>query len=334
MLSFSLASNTVEARSTSRRPTSWLLARIYCTGTPEDYAAVHKLQDECKLVPPSAYGKPYTPPAGKVDPSIDMKTAVREQVNRMDAVYFKLLCELMKTNPPYEADAPQLAKFARIGIVPGQEFDESKLKADFPKRVLEVSFDRIMLQFKVNKAIKDENGFAFTTRTGIYGTDYLMRGPCDRDRTRRQSSARRGLPDSQKEADGRKYNGAAANVMRSPRALPSGGGLLVAHDVRQRLFLCGNNQLNRYSPKGKTSSKIRTAPPISTFRKDSPAKTRRQTGFPRLREISSSCCACTGCKKPICRSSAAGHGRSPPPKRSGLREIELMPALGWAGMVE
>src|SRR5690349_13134040 len=103
----------------------WLLGRIYCTGTPEDYAAVHKLQDECKLVPLSAYGKAYTPPPGKVDPSIDMKTAVREQVNRMDAVsYFKLLCELMKANPPYAADAPQLAKFARIGIVPGQDFDE------------------------------------------------------------------------------------------------------------------------------------------------------------------------------------------------------------------
>ena len=70
----------------------WLLGRIYCTGTPEDYAAVHKLQDEFKLVPLSSYGKAYTPPAGKVDPSIDMKTAVREQVNRMDAdEYFTLL---------------------------------------------------------------------------------------------------------------------------------------------------------------------------------------------------------------------------------------------------
>jgi hypothetical protein len=61
---------------------AWLIGRIYCTGTPEDYAEVHKLQDEFKLVPLSAYGKPYTPPQGTVDPSIDMKTAVREQVNR------------------------------------------------------------------------------------------------------------------------------------------------------------------------------------------------------------------------------------------------------------
>src|SRR5215467_8502356 len=90
-----------------KSPTSivWLLGRIYCTGTPADYAEVHEAQDQRKLVPLSAYGKPYTPPPGKVDPSIDMKTAVREQVNRMDAVaYFTLLAQLMKTNPPSPAD--------------------------------------------------------------------------------------------------------------------------------------------------------------------------------------------------------------------------------------
>jgi hypothetical protein len=72
------------SRNTNHPPTSCvLLGRIYCTGTPEDYAEVHKLQDEFKLVPLSSYG---APPPGTVDPSLDMKTAVREQVNRMDAV--------------------------------------------------------------------------------------------------------------------------------------------------------------------------------------------------------------------------------------------------------
>jgi len=48
----------------------------------EDYAEVHKLQDEFKLVPLSSHGKPYRPPAGTVDPSIDMKTAVRRRLLR------------------------------------------------------------------------------------------------------------------------------------------------------------------------------------------------------------------------------------------------------------
>ncbi|MGE0038631.1 MAG: DUF1254 domain-containing protein, partial [Xanthobacteraceae bacterium] len=154
----------------------WILGRIYCTGTPEDYKAVHELQDQCKLVPLSAYGKPYTPPAGTVDPSIDMKTAVREQVNRMDAKdYFTLLAQLMKTNPPAPADQPEIARFAKIGLVPGQDFDASKLNADFAKRIPSVSFDRIMAQIKHNTEVKHLNGWAFTTKTGIYGTDYLMR---------------------------------------------------------------------------------------------------------------------------------------------------------------
>ena len=155
----------------------WLLGRIYCTGTPEDYAAVHALQDQVGLVPLSGYGKPYTPPPGTVDPSFDMKTAVREQVNRMDATeYFTLLAQLMKANPPTAADAPELAKFAKIGLVAGQDFDASKLgNADFVKRVPEIAFDRIMLQFKINKDVKDINGWAYTTKTGLYGTDYLMR---------------------------------------------------------------------------------------------------------------------------------------------------------------
>ena len=41
--------------------------------------------DKYSLGPLSAYGKPYTPPAGKVDPAVDMKTPVREQVHRLDA---------------------------------------------------------------------------------------------------------------------------------------------------------------------------------------------------------------------------------------------------------
>jgi hypothetical protein len=36
----------------------WLIGRIYCTGTPEDYKAVHTLQDQMAAVPLASYGKP------------------------------------------------------------------------------------------------------------------------------------------------------------------------------------------------------------------------------------------------------------------------------------
>ncbi|HET7804278.1 MAG TPA: DUF1254 domain-containing protein [Pseudolabrys sp.] len=233
-----------------KSPTSivWILGRIYCTGTPEDYAAVHALQDQCKLVPLSAYGKAYTPPAGTVDSSIDMKTAVREQVNRMDTVaYFALLADLMKKNPPAAADAPELAKFAKIGLVAGKDFDASRLKADFAKRVPQVSVDRIMLQFKVNKAVKDVNGWAFDTATGIYGTDYLNRAlvtAIGLGANRVQDAV---YPTSLKDAEGREYNGANTYVMHFPKGqLPPVGGFwsLTMYDAN---YFFVANPINRYS---------------------------------------------------------------------------------------
>ena len=147
-----------------------------------------------------------------------MKTAVRDQVNQMDAqAYFTLLAQLMKTNPPTAADAPEVARFAKIGLVPGKDFDASKLNADFAKRIPEAGFDRIMLQFKVNKEVKNINGFGFTTKTGIYGTDYLMRAlvtAIGLGANRPQDAV---YPTSLKDADGKAYDGANKYVMRFPK---------------------------------------------------------------------------------------------------------------------
>jgi hypothetical protein len=106
----------------------WILGRIYCTGTPEDYQAVHELQDQFSVVPLSSYGKPYSPPPGVVDEKFDMKTAVRKQVNAMSMEeFFSYLAKLLKNNPPKPEDAPLIARLASIGIIPGKDLDRSKL---------------------------------------------------------------------------------------------------------------------------------------------------------------------------------------------------------------
>jgi hypothetical protein len=81
----------------------------------------------------------------------------------------------MKANPPTAADAPKIARFAKIGLVPGNDFDATKLDADFVKHIPRVAFGRIMPQMKVNDAVKKVNGWLFDTETGNYGTDYLNR---------------------------------------------------------------------------------------------------------------------------------------------------------------
>jgi len=130
----------------------WILGRIYCTGTPDDYAKVHALQDKFSLVPPSSYGKPYTPLPGEVDNALDMKTAVRDQVDALGVnEYFNYFAKLMKTNPPAAADAPMVAKMAKIALVPGQDFDPSKLGAldkEAIKAVPRLAQVKIMEYFK------------------------------------------------------------------------------------------------------------------------------------------------------------------------------------------
>jgi hypothetical protein len=72
------------------------------------------------MVPLSAHGKAYTSPKGEVDRSIDMTTAVRDQVQRMSReAYFQFLATVMKGNPPSKVDAPMVGKLAKIGVAPG-----------------------------------------------------------------------------------------------------------------------------------------------------------------------------------------------------------------------
>jgi len=160
----------------------WLLGRIYSTGTPADYAEVHALQDAITAVPLSSWGKPYTPEPGPVDAALDMKTAVREQVDALDAAaYFALFAELLKTNPPAAADAPMVEKLAKIGLVPGQDFDASKLEPAIAKGLAKApkpAQEQIMAWLKEGVVAGDfklENGWAFTTKAGVYGTHYLQR---------------------------------------------------------------------------------------------------------------------------------------------------------------
>ena len=153
----------------------------------------------------------------------------------------------MKTNPPAAADAPALAKFAKIGLVAGQDFDATKLNADFVKRIPEIAFDRIMLQFKVNKEVKDVNGWGYTTKTGLYGTDYFMRAlvtAIGLGANRPQDAV---YPTSLKDADGKAYEGANKYVMRFAKGqLPPVDGFwsLTMYDAN---YFFVANPINRYS---------------------------------------------------------------------------------------
>jgi uncharacterized protein (TIGR03000 family) len=227
----------------------WIIGRTYCTGTPEDYKAAHAIQDKYQLVPLSAYGKDYTPPPGTVDPDIDMKTPVREQVNRLKAGdYFKLMAKLMKDNPPAKEDAPVVAKLKQIGIEPGQDFDISKLDPAVARgleKAVKPGLERILGHMK--DAGKFYNGWVFPYPGGVYGTDYLRRATityfglgCNRTKDAV-------YPTSETTADGKPYNGANRYTMTFPKGeLPPVNGFwsLTMYDGD---YFFVENPLNRYT---------------------------------------------------------------------------------------
>jgi hypothetical protein len=153
-----------------------LIGRTQTNGKA-DYEAVRKFQDGMKAVPLSAYGKPYTPPKGKVDPSQDT-SAPPDQVDKMSAsTFFTLFAEAIKDNPPHANDYPILDRMKRIGIVPGKPFSF----ASAPKEVqdaLNTAPPVALKQIKEawSKAGVLANGWRTNlTAIGTYGTDYLHR---------------------------------------------------------------------------------------------------------------------------------------------------------------
>jgi len=233
----------------------WLLGRIYCTGTPEDYAAVHALQDAFKLQPLSTWGSDYTPPAGKVDPAIDMKTPVRDQVNGLSTTdYFTLLAELMKRNPPAAADAPALESFAKIGLVAGQDLDAAKLDPLWRGKVPSVSFDRIKLHYLSQDGdFTRENGWTFTVKAGIYGTDYIQRALITAIGLGANLPQDAIYPVSLKPSLLKDYDGSKKYVMRFPKGqTPPVKGFWSLTMYDEQMFFVAN-PINRYSMSMRTN---------------------------------------------------------------------------------
>ena len=172
---------------------------------------MHALQDKFTVVPLSSYGKPYTPPLGVADPKIDMKTAVRKQVDDLGIDdYFNYLAKLMKTNPPTAQDAPIVAEMAKIGFEPGKEFDANKLALVDREIIKTVPKLALLKMVEHMKQQKTTNGWLyFTSGVGEFGTDYLLRGMANALGPGWNRPKDAMYPLSQKDANGDTYDGAS-----------------------------------------------------------------------------------------------------------------------------
>lgn len=156
----------------------WIIGRTQTNGVG-DYQAVNEFQKNLHLTPLSAWGKgEYTPAANQVNPAIDTKTPPPKQVENMDAVtFFKKFAELLKTNPPHPSDAAMLAELKQIGIIPGKDFDPSKLTSQQIELLNKAIQDaQTQIDNSINMEGKQQNGWNIAlTHIGTYDNNYLAR---------------------------------------------------------------------------------------------------------------------------------------------------------------
>ena len=158
-------------------PYVWIIGRTKTDG-PQDYDAVHKIQAGYKVTPLSQWGKAPEAEQVKIDPTIDMKTPPKIQVDTMPAgKYFAYAAELMKLQPPHNTDEPIIAQMKRIGIEPGKSFDLDKADPAVKKALERVPEGaQELMRWKVPTLARVVNGWSMNTDTmGVYGNYYLKR---------------------------------------------------------------------------------------------------------------------------------------------------------------
>jgi hypothetical protein len=261
----------------------WIIGRIYSTGTPEDYKAVWALQDKLALTPLSAWGKEYTPPEGKADPNIDMKTPPREQVNKMEAgAFFSRLAMLMKDNPPAKADAPMIEKLAKIGIEPGREFDINKLDPAIAK-ALQASHEAGLKQIvaDVERGGKRVNGWEIAL-TGEYGTNYPFRAAVAFAGLGANLAADAVYPMARVDAAGKPFDGANRYVWHfaSKGDLPPVNGFWSLTMYNDQYFFV-DNPLNRYTLSERNELKSNADGSVDMYiQKDNPGPDKEANWLP------------------------------------------------------
>lgn len=155
----------------------WLLGRTQTNGA-SDYDNVHAFQHGMRLVPLSEYpGKESNP-----GPPPNMQRAAGaspvDRVKTMEpAEFFATFAHEMKTDPPHADDQLMIRELARIGLFPGQDFNQSKLTPEQLQALndgAQAAAARIE-KFVASAGVTTPGWRSFQGVVGRYGTNYVAR---------------------------------------------------------------------------------------------------------------------------------------------------------------
>jgi hypothetical protein len=226
----------------------WVLVQIAAKG-PEEFKEVNALQDQLKITPLSAWGRPYTPPDNvPVDPTTDTTALPFDQVRLMDGEhFFKRLAMLLKDNPPYPDDAPMLEKLKKIGIEPGKEFDINKLDPALAKGLNRAPQKVWDIFQSAPYEMKTVNGWILPLNLGRYGTDYNTRAFIAYFGLGALTSDDVVYPSAVVDGDGRALYADSKYVMHfeKDQIFPSHSGVWSISQYRENFYV--HNPLERYA---------------------------------------------------------------------------------------
>jgi len=155
----------------------WLLGRTQTNGS-SDYNNVHAFQKGMLMMPLSAYPNGNQTLGSALAFGNATGGTPPDQVKAMDSTaFFTAFAKAMKANPPHPADAPTVRKLALLGIVPGQDFDVSKLTPEQRQAINDgAQAASAHVERMISAAAATKPGWAgFNKTIGRYGTNYMAR---------------------------------------------------------------------------------------------------------------------------------------------------------------
>lgn len=248
----------------------FIIGRTQTNGT-NDYEAVHAVQDGLVVEPLSHLGQgpqpsPETPKVTGPDPM--------KRVNAMDAAtFFELAANRLTRNPPHDADWSQMARLARLGIVPGRSFSYAEQSPDV-RAALDTAPSRAMgyMVQRFPTMAPLTNGWVVLRDTmGSWGTFYLKRALIALVGLGANPVEDAVYPILQIDADGNKPDGTNRYVLRfAPDAFPpvdafwsltmyDAVGYQVANDLQR--FALGDRDVLTYDADGSLSIYIQNERP-------------------------------------------------------------------------
>jgi len=265
-----------------KSPTSmvWIIGRTQANG-PKDYPAVHKIQDGYKITPLSAWGTDYTAPAGVVDPDMNTDPPIKQLEAMSTTEFFNTLTKLMIENPASAEDAPALKKLAMIGVVPGQEFELSKLDPTIAK-ALENVVPMALGKLKTAPLAAPVNGWEVPpAKVGAAGTDYGLRAVVAMIGLGANITADAIYPNAFEDAAGNKLNGANNYVLHFDKGEtpPTNSFWSLTMYNAESFFV--ENPLDRYNIAGWMPLQYNDDGSLDIYiQKDSPGKAKESNWLP------------------------------------------------------